>query len=270
MKSVDRRASTAALGVLAAFAVVAAPARGQDEPGQARRPAALVGKVFNASTGAPVEGAVVNLIGSGVGALTDSTGAFRIPQTWAGRDSIEVRFIGYTPSGLSVDLVPDETTEITLLLSATVVRVADLTVQVRQTRRARNLEGFVRRMERGFGQFFTPKDIRNRNPRLPSDLLRGVPGVTVGRIEYGRAEVYLGSGERLRCPPAIYLDGVYQAGMQLDDIPPEDLGAVELYRRETETPVEFMRSRSTCGAIVIWTPDGPDFWDWDGELPDPY
>ena len=256
--------------VLAGVGLTATQARGQDS-GETRRTASLVGQVVSASTGLPVGGAVVHLLRSGYGALTDSTGNFRIPQTWAGIDSIEVRFIGYEPSHQPIELVPDETTRVTLLLSQTVVRIADLTVEIRQTRRARNLAGFVTRMERGFGTFYTPRDVQTRNPRLPSDLFRGEPGVEVGRMEYGRAPVYVGDGASQRkCPPAVYLDGVYQSGMQVDDLPKEDLGAVELYKRGTETPMEFMRVGSTCGAIVIWTPDGPGFLDWAGELPEPY
>ncbi len=256
--------------VLVGLGLAADQAHGQNT-NETRRTAALVGQVVSASTGRPVEGAVVHLLRSGYGALTDSTGNFRIPQTWAGPDSLEVRFIGYEPSHQPIDLVPDETTRVTLLLSQTVVRIADLTVEIRQTRRARNLAGFVERMERGFGTFFTPRDVQTRNPRLPSDLFRGEPGVQVGRMEYGRAPVYLGDGASgRRCPPAVYLDGVYQAGMQIDDLPKEDMGAVELYKRGTETPMEFMRVGSTCGAIVIWTPDGPGFLDWAGELPEPY
>ena len=157
-----------------------------------------------------------------------------------------------------------------LFLNAFAVRMADLVVEVRQTRRARNLTGFVERREKGFGTFFTPREIINRNPRLPSDLLRGEPGVSVGRIQYGRAEVFMGQGASLSCPPALYLDGMYQAGMQFDDLPREDLGAVEIYKRDLETPMQFMRTSSTCGAIVVWTPDGVGFLDWAGELPDPF
>ncbi|MFV1987578.1 MAG: TonB-dependent receptor [Gemmatimonadota bacterium] len=250
------------------FAMPVERLAGQDAP--ERLPATLFGKVVNSSSGLPVEGAVVSLLGSGYGAITDSTGNFRIPQTWAGPDTIEVRFIGFEPSRTTVELVPNEITRITLLLSQTVVRVADLVVEIKQTRRSRNLEGFVERMRRGFGDFFTPRDIINRNPRLPSDLLRGIPNVTVSRIRYGKAQVTIGRGARLGCPPAIYLDGVYQAGIDLDDIPAEELGAVELYKGMTDTPMQFMRSASTCGAIVIWTPDTIDFQDWAGDLPDPF
>ena len=236
----------------------------------AREMAELVGHVANASTGGPVEGAFVSLLGSGYGALTDAEGNFRIPQTPAGIDSVQVRFIGYEPSHTVIELVPNETTQVTLLLSQTAVRVAELVVELRRSRRERNLTGFAERMEKGFGTFFTPRDILNRNPRLPSDLLRGEPGVTVRRIQFGRAEVYLGRGEALRCPPALYLDGMYQPGSQFDDLPKEDLGAVEIYKRDLETPVEFMRAGSTCGAIVVWTPGGDDFYEWAEEVSQPF
>lgn len=248
----------------------AVTAQTDSRPAETRRPATLVGQVVNAMTGGPVDGAVVTLIGSGYGAITDSAGNFRIPQTWSGRDTVEVRFIGYEPSRTAIELAPDETSRVTLLLSQTVVRVADLTVEVRRSAKARKLQGFVERMEKGFGTFFTPRDIRNRNPRLPSDLVRGLPGVQVGRIEHGRAPVYFGRGQRLGCKPAIYVDGVYQAGLDLDDIPREELGAVEVYKGITDTPPEFMRT-SDCGAIVIWTPDGIDFMEWAYDLPpDPF
>lgn len=270
LESGSRCARLAALTLVAGGMLAGSPSAAAAQEETERETAELIGQVVSASTGLPIEGARVILMGSGYGAITDVEGNFRVPQTWAGRDSIEVRFIGYEAGYTHIDLEPGQTTRVTLTLSSTVIRIADLTVEIRQTRRARNLEGFLARMERGFGTFFTPRDIINRNPRLPSDLLRGLPNVSVGRIEYGIAKVFLGEGARLGCPPALYLDGMYQAGMQFDDLPREDLGAVEVYRRDVETPMEFMRTGSTCGAIVVWTPSGAGFLDWAGELPDPF
>ena len=225
--------------------------------------ASLVGQVVSAMTGRPLEGAVVNLVRSGYGAITDSTGNFRIPTALAGLDTAEIRYIGYEPSKTPLELQPNVTNRVTLLLSPTVVRVAELTVEVEGRVRVTKLSGFEERRAKGFGIFFTPNDIRSRNPRLPSDLMRGMQGVRVGRIEHGVAPVYMGRGIRADCPPAVYLDGVYQSGLQPDDIPPDYLGAVEIYRGPSETPGEFMRtSGRTCGAVVIWTPDGPNFWNY--------
>ncbi|MYC86828.1 MAG: carboxypeptidase-like regulatory domain-containing protein [Gemmatimonadales bacterium] len=270
LESRNRGARWATLTLVAAGVLAGSPGSAAAQEETEREMAELIGQVVSASTGLPIEGARVILLGSGYGAITDAEGNFRVPRTWAGRDSVEVRYIGYEAGYTVIDLEPDHTTSVTLTLSSTVIRIADLTVEVRQTRRARHLEGFLERMEKGFGTFFTPRDIINRNPRLPSDLLRGLPNVAVGRVEYGRAEIFLGEGARLGCPPALYLDGMYQAGMQFDDLEREVLGAVEVYRRDVETPMEFMRTGSTCGAIVVWTPAGAGFLDWAGELPDPF
>jgi len=94
--------------------------------------------------------------------------------------------------------------------------------------------------------------------------------VSVGRIDHGKASVFFGRGEDLSCPPAIFLDGMYQGGQDLDDIAPENLGAVEVYKRMSDTPPEFMRSASTCGTILIWTPESADFQDWTKRVPDPF
>jgi len=242
----------------------------QDPESREPEEATLVGTVFNALTGEPVQGALVQMLGSGRGALTLEDGTFRIENTWAGRDSLEVRFIGFDPSRTYLDLEPEATTRITLSLTSVAVRLADLVVEARLNRAERNLSGVTQRLKTGFGTFFSPREIRLRQPRLPSDLFRGEPGVTFGRIEYGRAEIFLGRGAERRCPPALYLDGVYQAGMQIDDLSREELGAVEVYKRTTDVPVEFVRSASTCGVILVWSPGSPEFEEWAEGLTDPF
>lgn len=255
---------------VAVAALSASPMAAQEpEPEQERPLAVLAGRVVSATTGAPLEGAVVSLLGSGYGALTDSIGNFLIPQTFAGSDTVEVRFIGYTPSKTQLTLEPRGpsgmlTNRVIFLLSPSVVRIAELTVEVTGTRGSIKLAGFEERRMKGFGVFYDPIAIRNRNPRLSSDMLRGLPGVTVGRIEHGQAPVYMSRGARGDCPPALYLDGVYQSGLNVDDIPIDDLGAMEIYRGPSETPGEYQRtSGRTCGAVVIWTPDGPEFTNYE-------
>jgi hypothetical protein len=120
-----RRASPIAILLLGAPTVL--PAQEEAGPGtrqETRELAVLVGQVVSAATGAPIDGAVVSSVGSGFGAITDSTGNFNIPRAYAGTDTIEVRFIGYEPSRTEISLEAGETSRVTLLLSPTVLRVA--------------------------------------------------------------------------------------------------------------------------------------------------
>lgn len=234
----------------------------QMPPSQERRPATLTGRVVSSTTGGPLEGAMVVLMGAGTGAVTDSAGQFKLPQTWAGVDTVEVRYIGYTPSRTEITLEPDATTRVVFLLSQTVVRVADLNVEIAAPSRSAKLKGFEERRAKGFGAFITPDQVLARNATLTSDHLRGIPGVTVGREEFGRAPVMIGRNAQ-GCSPAVFLDGIYHASMWVDDIPKEDVGAIEVYRGPSELPAEFHRAGGRhCGAVVIWTPDGPEFFDY--------
>lgn len=259
--------------VLLLGALLPAAIRAQEEEPRERVPAGdtlptaadslrlgtFVGQVVSATTGKPLEGAVVTLVRSGYGAITDSAGNFRVPRAPAGSDTVEVRYIGFEESQVPLLIRPNRTTRVVLLLSPTVVRIADLEVEIERERIPGKMQGFEERKRRGFGFFFAPEDIEKRQPlRRPSDLLREVPGLRVERERFGQAPVYVSRRGRA-CEPPVYLDGVYMAGMRPDDLAPEELGAVEVYKGPSETPPEFMRLGEQCGAIVIWTPVGGAF-----------
>ena len=261
--TLGRSGGTAAMAAFVCALALPVGAGAQDSSGS-REPvprATFIGTVVSAVTGLPVEGATVIMALSGMGAITTEDGTFRIPVTPAGHDTVEVRRIGFEPARLAIDLVADETNRATFLLSDSYIRLQELVVEARQTRADRNLSGLEQRMELGQGTFFLPEQIIRRNPRLPSDLLRGLPGVTVSRIQHNRATVRFRGFSQSNCAPALYLDGVYQAGMEFDDLPRDELGAVEVYRRELEIPGEYIR-QSKCGAILVWSPHSPEFLTW--------
>jgi hypothetical protein len=56
------------------------------------------------------------------------------------------------------------------------------------------------------------------------------------------------------CVLPTFVDGLPVRGITPDEIPPQDIAAIEVYRTPNETPGEFRRF-SGCGAIVIWTRD---------------
>jgi hypothetical protein len=201
-----------------------------------------------------VEQAFVFLLVNGKGAITDEEGRFVIPDVRPILDTVQIRYFGLDPSKTTVQLETGRTTDAIFLLSQSVVEVAELKVQVRRTLSAK-MRGFEERRRKGFGYFITPEQIERRQPQRSSDVLRGVPGVTVGTSRAaGPAPVYFNRGTSGRCEPKLYLDGQPMVGMAFDDISATDLMAVELYKGGTQMPPQW--ASGSCGLLVVWTKDG--------------
>jgi hypothetical protein len=168
---------------------------------------------------------------------------------------VQVRYFGFEPSTTVVDLQPGHITDATLLISNTVLEVADLTVEVRRTLTGK-LVGFEERRMKGLGDFITPQQIERRQPRVPSDMLRGIAGVVVGSERLGQTDVYFAKGGSAgRCLPTIWLDGQPMRGMNIDEITASDLLAIELYSGATQMPAQW--ASNSCGLIIVWTKEGP-------------
>lgn len=241
----------------AALLVGAFPAPAQEGAGASSR-AVLTGTVASALDGNPVPAASVIHVESGRRTATDSSGRFRLENLPPGSVTIRVASIGLGSNQVTVPLRENTVTEAVLLFSPEVLRLEELQVSVRRERNPR-LRAFERRRAQGIGYFLTPREIREADARLPSDLLRRVPGVVVGsrttggtRIRFGRGD--LGGG--LDCPPLVYVDGVHRPGLNFDELNVEDLLAVEVYQGASEIPARFRRHASYCGVLVVWTEDG--------------
>lgn len=241
----------------------ATPALAQDAGSSQRAPSApdstatLVGKVVSAMTGGPLSGARVVLDSSGLGAITDSTGDFRIPRAPAGFvDTVEVSLIGYAEQSVPLKLEAGSTTRAVFSLSETVLRVEDLEVQVEAPPLRRSLAEFERNRKGGQGYYVTPQMIERQDPTYASDILRRVPGVTVGARVNGEAEIHFVHSS-LNCYPTLYLNGHLWPRHNLDELSPDQILALEVYRGTSEVPSRFMgHGRVNCGVIVVWTRQG--------------
>ncbi len=217
--------------------------------------ATLRGRVLSRTRAEPVEKAFVFLLGNGKGGMTDAEGRFSINDVAPGVDTVQVRYFGFEPSTTLVDLQPGHITDATLLISNTVLEVADLKVEVRRIYTGK-LRGFEERRMKGFGDFITPQQIERRQPRLPSDMLRGIAGVVVGSEQFGETDVYFTKGGSSgRCHPTVWLDGQPMHDMNVDEITGSDLLAMELYKGATQMPPQW--ASSSCGLIIVWTKEGP-------------
>ena len=246
----------AALSAALALPVLAAaPSAGAQEVA-----ASLNGRVISAETGKPLPRAQVILDSTRQGAITDSTGRFRLPDVSPGERTVRVRLIGFSDAETTVEIRPKVITEVTFLLDREALHVEDLTVTVPSgTSGKLDRVGFLRRQDRGLGVFVTPEEIERRNPDNPSDLLRNLPGIRVGRPVLGQANVRVVRGHN-ECAPMIYLDGQKARGLDIDQLRREDVLAMEVYRGASETPPEFSFQLNGCGVVVIWTqaPGRPD------------
>ena len=260
-----RRLARLATGTCLALVLVASgsePVSGQQDTLATRTSdaatATFTGRVVSAMTGGPLESARVVLTSSGRGAFTDERGVFTMDDVAPGRDTVEVGLMGFARERVPLTLKPGHVTRVTLMLSETVLRVENITVEVERRTEIGKLSGFYRRMRRGLGVFVTPEEIEERAARHTSDYLRGVAGVSVGAQRLGGASVRITRHAPTGCRPTYYLDGVANRSLDLDDLSRDDVLAIEVYRGPSETPPRFSFGGSSCGTIVIWTREGRD------------
>jgi hypothetical protein len=90
-------------------------------------------------------------------------------------------------------------------------------------------------------------------------MFNGVPGVQIIEFGFRGTQVtFTRAGRGFADPcesPDFYFNGaLVQGGLNLNDIvDPSQVEAIEIYRGTAETPLQFQKPGSTCGAIVIWT-----------------
>lgn len=218
--------------------------------------AILTGTVTSTS-GKPLEGAQVLLLGTHVGGRTDESGRFRLGGLPGGTQSIEIREIGYAPRRYAVDLLPNKESKIAAVLEERAVVLKAVEVAAKK---GSGIPGFDERKKRGFGSFITRDDIEKRGAIRTSDLFRTIPGVQVNWNGSGYT-VQMSRASTGYCPVQYYIDGapfLSSGGDDMDQIvQPQDIQAIEVYKGPTETPAEFQGGGgAACGTIVIWTRRG--------------
>lgn len=229
--------------------------------------------------------------------VTDADGWYELHAPGPGLYLVEARRIGYRawvdgPVELSADEVWDSIFHLQVIpvLLDPVEVVAQTAVREAYLQRM----GFYERQRVDYGHFITRAEIERRAPDRMTDLLLTVPGARSAPSTSGlnRSSISFGGSIQQRggpCHPRVYVDGLVvirgdarphgldvhgqpelasEAGpsdptmrqeIALDDVVmPEDVQAVEVYRRGSEVPVRFggMSTNTQCGVIVVWTRRG--------------
>ncbi|CAN5621881.1 hypothetical protein BH23GEM6_BH23GEM6_03170 [soil metagenome] len=221
-------------------------AEAQDETGT------ITIHVRGAQNNRALVGAQVLVQGMGIQAPTGQDGTIRLEGIRPGTRTVEVRYLGYAPQQASVTLEAGRSSHVRFAMVVQPIRLAEVRVRARPSRLLRT--GFYRRRGGGAGTFFTREEIQKLQPRTLSDLMRRVPGANVftGRAGMGSANF---RGGQMNCPVQFYIDGTMTHQFLIDEVRPEDVEGIEIYRGAASLPPEFNKGTAICGVIVIWTRD---------------
>jgi hypothetical protein len=161
-----------------------------------------------------------------------------------------VRMIGYSAVRLPVLLRNDDTTRVSVTLRA--LTVLD-TLRVTASNRGSQTEmsQLELRMRAGFGYFLRGEDVKHRSSMR--SVLQGLPALTIeGRSAYNFRLQTLVNGSP--CPVVLFVDGIRTSTEAIQSYRPDQLVAVEWYRRGAQAPVKYQSAgASTCAVMLIWT-----------------
>jgi carboxypeptidase family protein/TonB-dependent receptor-like protein len=223
--------------------------------GFAQGAATLFGTVRDTS-GAPV--ALARLSSSGILAISDTAGRFRLRGLPDGAAIVAVRRLGFAPRDTAMQLEPGRTDSLLVVLTVLPLDLPGVTTEA-ETRARLFLPEFYRHREgAGGGHFFDRKQLDSSRTNRLSDVLRHVPGmrITSDRVIPGRTAVRTGRSSGARdCPPDFWIDGVRATGFTVDEIPLDDIEAIEVYKGPAALPPEYNSrfGNPACGTIVLWT-----------------
>jgi len=212
----------------------------------------LVGIVRDAR-GLVLEGATVEIPGAAV--RSDVRGAFRLYTSDLDTVTITIRRLGYSVVSARLRSRNQQWDTVMVEMEELPQRLATAEVKATTTARRNGLRDFDERRRKGRGQYLTREQIAARNTIRTSEILRGARGVNLVRLRGNAYGVRFASYAKTpTCIPSLWLDGQLARDMEVDDVPANQIEALELYESWASTPDEFSRgSTRPCGTIVIWT-----------------
>jgi len=170
-----------------------------------------------------------------------------------GRHVVEVKHAERAPLAFPLLFEPGKTRELSVRLETGSVALPELVVEGR-TEPASKMTPFFQRKSSGQGYFVTREDIEKRAPRILTDMLRSVPGLRIS-CDFGKCTAQsFQEARRIMggCPIQYYLDGLPFLG-DIDDMTPDQVEGIEIYRGSASVPPEFNRGTAFCGVIAVWS-----------------
>jgi hypothetical protein len=240
---------TLLLGSLILLPLAFSPAQSQSAPPS---PYKLSGIVRDEAQ-APISNAELKLARQGElprVARTGEDGRFDFDKVLGGDVKLSVRRMGY--KAMSRDLSVNGETAAKPVEFALVTAASEVEPVFIEGETDKLHEFYERRRNNNFGKYFDGPEIRRRDPRLISDLLRTVPGATVSSPNRAQNRLLLRG-----CRPTIWENGMKVFNAELDDVAnTNDIAAMEVYMSWAGLPPQYQdRENPGCGAVIIWTRD---------------
>lgn len=182
---------------------------------------------------------------------SDTSGKFLMSGIPSLDPTILVRHMGFQPRTLRVRIHESEgTSSVVVALEAMATELETVHILDYMEDPDPRLRDYMhRKLTNSFGHYIDGERIEERRPTYLSEMLRGVPGVTL--LPSRR----LGYLVKVRgCSPLVWIDGVRMPGAELDEVAqPGDIAAMEIYNSFAGIPAQFFDRSATCGTIVLWT-----------------
>ena len=224
------------------------------------------GLVADSSLG-PIDGALIEIVSTGVQVRTASSGRFRVVKLPVGAYRLLVRKPGYEALSDIVEVRESDTSRVTYVLrTATVTLDTSFTTAIRPTDR---LQGFADRQQHSVGgHFITQADIEKQSPTEITDLLRRISGLSIVDSNHVlvaissrgmKTSVIKGNLVSVPCVIPIAVDGfLTDSRFSLNSISPNSVFGIEIYVGPASIPPQFNGARTDtfCGLIAIWTRSG--------------
>jgi hypothetical protein len=254
----------------------------------------VIGRVVDAEGGQVIKYAEVEMLNDRAQVITrvtaDSLGVFRLRSWHAGKYQLKTVALGYERvTSELLELATGDVIELTIRLAPNAVALEPIviTARARASLAELALSGYYDRRDSGsrlgLGRFFDRGAIAQRGRKL-TEVLATIPGVRVLHVQNCPVPLISMSGNvasRLEdsqvdqlvriptlsdackpdsvCRANIYVDGVqmhFDETISIDQtVPLHWVEAIEVYRRASEVPAEFL-SRATCGVVSVWTRRG--------------
>ena len=198
----------------------------------------------------PVVDALVDIDGLELSVKTDAGGRFRFNAVPTGTRMLLVRGVGFMPTLQPIDVLEHGTEELSVELQRSV-----LLPGVKVTERL-NVPVFRAEFEEhrhaGFGTFLDTADIeRKTNIR---NVFEGIPSLEVTGQDQSAFRLFTPvlsfSGS---CEANIFLDGRKSGSDELQALPKDLVGTVEIYVRQPNAPAKYRPTNNACGVVLVWT-----------------